>query len=218
MADRLRRSGFPGGDRPVEDMLPRRRFLQKAGAGVSVGIGVGLAGVGAAALPPGLWPRSSRFDGFDERHLAIRQIGREEELQTAFRTRSGIPDMAGVNALSWLFRDWRDRDMGLLVDVRLFDLLATMQTLLTVVDDRPVVLTLHSGYRTPERNRTIEGAAVHSQHILGRAADVSAPGVPRKRIVDVAEIAGAHGLGQYRAFTHVDVGPKGRRWSRLTKS
>lgn len=218
MTERLRNSGFPGTVRPRSALLPRRRFLGLAGAGMGAGLGAGVIGAGASALPPGVWPRASRFSGFDERHIAVRQIGREEEMQVSFRTRTGIPDMIGVNTLSWLFRDWRDRDMGLLIDIRLLDLLATMQTLMTVVDDRPVVLTLHSGYRTPERNRTIEGAAVHSQHIVGRAADISAAGVDRKRIVDVAEIAGAHGLGQYREFTHVDVGRRGRRWSKLDES
>lgn len=159
-----------------------------------------------------VWPRASRFRGFDERHLTIRQVGRAEELQTAFRTRTGLPDKNGWNRLSWLFRDWRDQDTGFRMDIRLFDKLATMQTLLSTLEDRPVKLVLYSGYRTPKRNRTIEGAAVHSQHILGRAADVAVDDVLHDTVAQTAEIAGAHGLGRYDIFTHVDVGRRGRRW------
>ncbi len=183
----------------------RRRLLVAAGAS--------LAAAPIMAMSSWGWPRCSRHAGFDERHLTVSQIGGGETAQIAFRTSRGIADMPAVNELSWLFRDWRDRDMGLLIDVRLFDMLAAMQTLLTVVENRPVPFLLHSGYRTPERNRTIEGAAIHSQHIVGRAADISAPGVDHAQIVKVGELAGAHGLGRYPDFTHIDVGPRGRRWS-----
>lgn len=180
---------------------------------------VAALGMAAFGLTPSVgqgavrvWPRASRFRGFDERHLTVRQVGRAEELQTAFRTRTGLRDGDGCNRLSWLFRDWRDQDTGFRMDIRLFDKLATMQTLLSTLEDRPVKLVLYSGYRTPKRNRTIEGAAVHSQHILGRAADVAVDGVTHDTVAQTAEIAGVHGLGRYDIFTHVDVGRRGRRW------
>jgi len=173
---------------------------------------MGLSCLGSAASAS-VWPRGTRFEGFDERHLAIRQVGGGEAMHIAFRTRSGVVDMIGVNRLSFLFRDWRDEGQGLLIEVALFDVLARMQTVLTALADRPTALLLNSGYRTPERNRTIEGAAVHSQHIVGRAADIQAGGFDDATVADVAEIAGGHGIGRYEAFTHVDVGPRGRRWS-----
>lgn len=185
----------------------RRQFLA---GGLGLGAATLLLGGRAEALR--VWPRATRFRGFDERHLTIRQVGRQEELQTAFRTRTGLVDRGGCNRLSWIFRDWRDQDMGLRMDVRLFDRLATIQTLLSVLEDRPVKLVLYSGYRTPERNRTLEGAAVHSQHVLGRAADIAGEGVDHDTVAKVAEIAGVHGLGRYDIFTHVDVGRVGRRW------
>lgn len=173
---------------------------------------MGLSCLGPAAAAS-VWPRGTRFDGFDERHLAIRQVGGGEAMHIAFRTRTGVVDMIGVNRLSFLFRDWRDEGQGLLIEVALFDVLARMQTVLTTLADRPTALLLNSGYRTPERNRTIEGAAVHSQHIVGRAADIRAGGFDDATVADVAEIAGGHGVGRYESFTHVDVGPRGRRWS-----
>jgi uncharacterized protein YcbK (DUF882 family) len=159
------------------------------------------------------WPLRSGFLGIDQRHLWIRQAGRTETLQCPFRDRFGAPEVASINALSWLFRDWRDHDQGLAIDVRLFDLLATVQTMLSVVESRAVEIVLTSGYRTPERNRTIEGAAINSQHIHGRAADIVVPGIAHRHVRDAAEIVGAPGLGRYPNFTHLDVGPPGRRWS-----
>jgi uncharacterized protein YcbK (DUF882 family) len=178
-------------------------------------LGAGLLGALAGGLPVGAagWPLRSGLRGIDQRHLWIRQAVRREALHCPFRDRDGAPVTTSVNALSWLFRDWRDDDQGLKIDVRLFDLLATVQTMTSLVEGRAVEITLTSGYRTPERNRTIEGAAPNSQHICGRAADIVLPGIAHDRVRDAAEIAGAPGLGRYAEFTHLDVGPPGRRWS-----
>ena len=56
-----------------------------------------------------------------------------EALHCPSATCRGAPDTLWVNTLSWLFRDWRDHDQGLKIDVRLFDLLATVQTILSLV-------------------------------------------------------------------------------------
>lgn len=200
-------------------MRPRDRSAPMTPEGVSrrqlcAGLGaaalVALAGAGEAGAAA--WPLRSGFHGIDQRHLWIRQAGRREALHCPFRTRAGIAETVSIDALSWLFRDWRDHDQGLAIDVRLFDLLATVQTVLSVVEARAVQVVLTSGYRTPERNRTIEGAAVHSQHIRGRAADIVVPGVSHAQVRAAAEIAGVPGLGRYAGFTHLDVGPPGRRW------
>lgn len=159
------------------------------------------------------WPMRSGIRGIDQRHLWVRQAGGREALHRPFRTLEGFAETRQVNTLSWLFRDWKDGDQGLLMDIRLFDLLATVQTMLSLVQSRAVEITLISGYRTPERNRTIEGAVPNSHHIHGRAADIMVSGVPHEMVQDAAEIAGAPGLGRYPAFTHLDVGAPGRRWN-----
>ena len=175
-----------------------------------------LAGaLASAALPTQaqLWPIQSGVPGIDQRHLWIRQAGRREVLHVAFREIDGAPRTGGVQALSWLFRDWKDNDAIAWIDIRLFDLLAGIQTFLTIraKSARQVILT--SGYRTPSRNIGIEGAAVNSQHIHGRAADIIVPGLGQPDVREAAKIAGAPGLGAYAAFTHVDVGPPGRTWN-----
>src|SRR5690606_8351720 len=135
----------------------------------------------AAGMRARTWPMRSGLRGIDQRHLLVRQAGNGEILHCSFRTTDGSVNRQGVNALSWLFRDWRDGDQGVLMDVRLFDLLAASQTVLSVIDASPAEIVLNSGYRTPERNRTIEGAAVNSQHIHGRAADIVIPGISHGR-------------------------------------
>lgn len=192
---------------PTPNDISRRRVIGLAGAGLAAACGLAPS---SAAAQKAL--RRSRFAGFDTRHLTVRQVDRTEELQAVFRTKNGKPYKPGLDALSWLFRDWRDGDIGTAMDIRLFDRLARIQTMLATVEDRPVVLTLYSGFRTPRRNRSIEGAAAHSQHMFGRAADIAAEGASHDLIADMAEVAGAHGIGRYPIFTHVDVGPPGRRW------
>lgn len=158
------------------------------------------------------WPLRSGINGLDEQHLWIRQTGRAETVHARIRYDDGTLDPTGVADLAWIFRDWRDRDQYTWIDPRLFDLLATVQTFATYVHARPIELVLNSGYRTRHRNATIEGAAVNSQHIHGRAADISVVGVPHRDVHDAAEASGAPGLGRYANFTHLDVGPPGRRW------
>jgi uncharacterized protein YcbK (DUF882 family) len=195
--------------------VSRRQLCRLLGAGLVAGAAAALAGARPAEARG--WPLRSGIGGIDQRHLWIRQAGRGmglgEALHCPFRDRTGAPYTPSVDALSWLFRDWKDEDQGLKIDVRLFDLLATVQTVLSLVEGRAVKIGLTSGYRTPERNRTIEGAAANSQHIRGRAADIALAGVGHAQVADAAEIAGAPGLGRYARFTHLDVGPPGRRWT-----
>lgn len=71
-----------------------------------------------------------------------------------------------------------------------------------------------SGYRTVSYNRLVNGA-IHSQHIEGRALDLSPPeGVDmttfyntiKNRIKDL----GIKGLGKYPTWVHIDIRPTER--------
>lgn len=67
---------------------------------------------------------------------------------------------------------------------------------------------LHSGYRDPDRNLRIEGAALNSKHITGEAADISIPGVSSLQISRFGQWLGGGGVGWYpqKNFVHLDVG------------
>ena len=76
----------------------------------------------------------------------------------------------------------------------------------------PIRITPRGGYRAPEFNRHI-GGALHSQHVLARAADIQSPLGPR-RIHDAllrlrpSGVVSFGGLGIYTSFVHVDVRPR----------
>jgi uncharacterized protein YcbK (DUF882 family) len=69
-------------------------------------------------------------------------------------------------------------------------------------------LLLLSGYRTPRLNRITPGAAAHSRHMLGWAADIRVPGYTPAAVKRYALKLGVGGVGYYpsQGFTHLDVG------------
>ena len=74
-------------------------------------------------------------------------------------------------------------------------------------------VSIHSGYRTAEYNKKVDGA-VYSQHQYGTAADISIKGVTPKEIADYANLLMPYtgGVGVYKTFCHVDVRSKKSRW------
>ena len=90
----------------------------------------------------------------------------------------------------------------------------------TALGNRP--LTILSGYRTPEYNARVGGAAMHSQHVQGRALDVAPPvGCPVAQLLyAVLKVArqddsAIRGVGHYSWGVHLDIRPSDRlaRWS-----
>ena len=70
-------------------------------------------------------------------------------------------------------------------------------------------VTINSGCRCKEYNKKI-GGAEHSQHLLGKAADIVIKDVSPKEVQEYFNNING-GLGAYSTFTHIDVGQK-RRW------
>lgn len=69
-------------------------------------------------------------------------------------------------------------------------------------------LTLLSGYRTPKLNGVTPGAARHSMHMLGWAADIKIPGYSSAKVKKYGQKMDIGGVGYYpyKGFTHLDVG------------
>jgi uncharacterized protein YcbK (DUF882 family) len=126
-------------------------------------------------------------------------------------------DRAAVRRLSWFWRDTKDHQRAVWIDAGLFDLLSRVQAAAAAVSGARRPLILVSGYRTPERNRTLEGAARGSMHIYGRAADVTVPDFSPAHIAMIAAAVGAGGIGLYAHFTHLDTG-RARSWGRVGNS
>ncbi len=76
-------------------------------------------------------------------------------------------------------------------------------------------IMVNSAFRTPEHNRRIGGAR-HSQHVQGRALDLSPPsGWTVDRFYELIReyawrLPDLKGIGRYGTFVHVDVRPTAR--------
>ena len=132
------------------------------------------------------------------------------EVEARFRDERGF-DRAQVLLLSWFMRDVADGDRAVWIEPRLFDLVAAVQAGMSQVHGGPLPLVLTSGYRTPEHNANLEGAARNSMHLYGYAADLRAPGYSPRAIGLAASFFAQGGIGLYDSFTHLDVW-KVRAW------
>lgn len=72
-------------------------------------------------------------------------------------------------------------------------------------------VTVNSGCRCPGYNKGI-GGAKKSQHMFGRAADITVAGVAPVHVADYAESIGVPGVGRYKNFTHIDSRDVTARW------
>jgi uncharacterized protein YcbK (DUF882 family) len=177
-------------------LLASRRLVLGAAAGAAV----------ASALPA----RAQRV-GDRARFLWVRnQAG--EEVSGYYIKADGWIDWRLVQRLQTLFRDLRENAPGPM-PVLLLDVLWLIQS--GWRHERPLMLL--SGYRTPRTNSSLEGAAYHSRHLEGQAADIVLRDVPVSQVAESAtsfsRIYNFMGVGIYPRFVHVDIGPK-RAWER----
>jgi len=88
-------------------------------------------------------------------------------------------------------------------------LITLLQQLRTRLN-KPVHIT--SGYRTPEYNAKIKGAA-ESRHMLGLAADLEVPkGTTNWELAGLAYVVGFRRIGVAHGFIHVDIAPGEAYW------
>ena len=192
-------------------MLTRRHLLQTAAgllvrSGLSLGAGRALAAEGDAEA--GANPAAPAA-AFPERTLWLRRTQTKEEGRALyFQGNALVPD--GYSLLCYLLRDVRAERVTRM-DVKLIHLLFGMQAWMRSVGIRQP-LRVNSGYRTPETNAGTEGAAVHSQHLSGKAVDFAVDGIPSAVLAQLALRFNAGGVGVYPAFVHVDTGPV-RTWA-----
>lgn len=85
---------------------------------------------------------------------------------------------------------------------------------------KPILIL--SGYRTVEYNRQV-GGAVHSQHLLAKAADIHIEGLTPYQVSRIIEdlthdeFMCQGGLGLYDTFTHYDIRGQKARWDFRSK-
>jgi len=84
-------------------------------------------------------------------------------------------------------------------------------------DELKCAIHINSGFRTPEYNLKI-GGVKSSQHLLGKAADITARNYSPEEVANKIEGLISEGkmqdggLGRYKGFTHYDVRGNHARW------
>jgi uncharacterized protein YcbK (DUF882 family) len=161
----------------------------------------------AAVLPRGLYALP-RAPGLRRLHLVNPHTG--ETFDGPYRDGKGPIDSA-VADLDKFLRDFHSGEKTQM-DVGVLDFLADV--LDAVGETKASIL---SAYRTAETNamlaRTMFGVAEHSQHILGRALDISL-GSKLAQAMSAARSMQRGGVGWYpnSNFIHIDTGPV-RNWT-----
>ena len=135
-------------------------------------------------------------------NLTITRRDTGERIVLNYRTKDGGYDMDEIAKFDHVTRcslDGTEKDMSI-----------KLVELLDAVEDHfgKRGLVLLSGYRTLELNRTLPGAAEHSLHMLGWAADIRVPGYTASAVKKYVLRLGVGGVGYYpsKGFTHIDVG------------
>lgn len=90
----------------------------------------------------------------------------------------------------------------------------TLQVLQDLRDWFKKPITINSGCRCSDYNTKI-GGSKRSQHMFGRAADISVYGIDPAHIYAYLDkkYEGKYGIGKYNTFTHIDTRTDGpARW------
>jgi uncharacterized protein YcbK (DUF882 family) len=177
-----------------EEFRPSRRGLLVAA----------LAGTFAVAAAPVY----SRVPGFlrgagDIRRVRMYSQRTGEAIDTVyFANGRYIPEV--LSEISYFMRDWR-QNVALNYDPRNVDILASTLTMMDTTE--PYLLI--SGYRTPQTNRMLRGAASHSYHMKAMAADVRLKSRSVRQMAGAALACKSGGVGTYGRsnFVHMDCGP-----------
>jgi uncharacterized protein YcbK (DUF882 family) len=189
--------------------LPGRRRLLVAGALGCVGAAAPAWATEAAPAMP--VPSSERLARLLGERRSLWLLRGDEELRATWWSASRGYDKDEYLKVCWLMRDVQTGRV-MAIDRRLLDLLAGVQAWLAG-NGKLGPMLVHSGYRSPTTNRKTEGAALDSKHVVGKAADVSIPGLSNLKLAGMSQSLGVGGTGFYvgRGFVHVDTGDE-RLW------
>ena len=110
-------------------------------------------------------------------------------------------------------------DMPRLVMENVFRLADTLQFLRFRTQSR---VNINSSYRCEGHNKSI-GSKSTSQHVLGKAADITVEGMTPDEVAALIErlmaeeVLNSGGVGRYNTFTHIDLRGRNARWDNTAK-
>ena len=173
-------------------MIDRRRLLYQGGAAA------------IALLAPPAWAAAAGFPS--RRWVNIVFVHTGERFSNLYFSDAAYI-VPAVKQFSWTCRDYRVNEWKWL-NPWLMDLLFVLHW-----KYNKNVIQIMSGYRTPQTNAHLEGAALNSQHIRANALDIHIPDVDADAVARDFKKLIYGGVGMYpgRGFTHLDFGPL-RSW------
>jgi len=160
-----------------------------------------------------------RADETGERRIQMFNIHTEESIDIVYKKDGEfIPE--ALEKLNYFMRDWRMNKVTKM-DPHTIDLVWEIHEEL----GSKVPIHLICGYRTADTNEALRhaggGQAQHSQHILGKAMDVTFPDVPVQKLRYAGLVREAGGVGYYPTsgvpFVHIDTGTV-RMWPRMPRA
>jgi uncharacterized protein YcbK (DUF882 family) len=114
--------------------------------------------------------------------------------------------------------EFNSRDGAVMPDEVLRNVKELAENLQKVRDFLAEPLHINSGYRSPSHNRAIGGVS-SSQHLLGKAADITTKNYTAKdlslvfeRMINNGELKEG-GVGLYNGFVHYDIRATRARWN-----
>jgi uncharacterized protein YcbK (DUF882 family) len=181
----------------------RRRLLLAAGGGFCTAVADTNAAV--AETP------EDRLRALLSDRRSLRLLRGDQYLEATYWTVNAGYNRDEYLNICWMLRDSK-ADRVFPINHGLLDVLSGVQAWLAR-NGVEAPLRIHSGYRTPKTNRLTEGAVLDSRHVVGRAADISVPGVSNVKLAGMASLLGRGGTGLYpgSSFVHVDTGDE-RIW------
>lgn len=145
--------------------------------------------------------------GLHEGRLALFNTHNREKLSVVYRHASGEYDPEALKAVNWILRcHYTNRATEM--DIRTIEYLGAIDKELGGNNEIHII----SGFRSPEYNTLLrrEGRRVarHSLHLLGKAIDISIPGVNLDKVRRTALSLRYGGVGYYpgAGFVHIDSG------------
>lgn len=118
--------------------------------------------------------------------------------------------------------EFESRDGAKMPDHVLQNIKELTDNLQKVRDILAEAININSGYRSEAHNKIV-GGVKNSQHLLGKAADVSMKNYTSKELAVIFEdlilngVIKEGGLGLYNGFVHYDIRGTRARWNLSTK-
>ncbi|MBS0239583.1 MAG: DUF882 domain-containing protein [Proteobacteria bacterium] len=154
----------------------------------------------------------------EERTISFYHIHTQERLTVTYK-RNGQYIPEALKQINWIMRDWRKNEVKEIAPATI-DIAWEMHEELGSKEPINIICGYRSAGTNEMLRRTVGGQAKQSQHITGKAIDITFPDIPLKKMRYSALIRERGGVGYYPTsgvpFVHVDTANV-RMWPRMPR-